>query len=478
MKKFYLVFVCTLAFLSLRAQILQGNAIAVAPSLPGSSDYQLTADGTFQRGAFWKNTAVDLSSSFIVSADLYFGTQTGTTTYPGSHETSTGADGIAFVLQSSGTGALGDVGEGQGYGGLNNSFAVEMDTWQNDEFGPNPINRFDPAQDHIAFMKNGDATHNTAANSNANLHLLPDLENGNWHSFTASWSALTQTLSVSLDGNTYSFTGNLASIIANGGPVTNMVNWGFTAATGAAVNVHKIRFAAPCTPFSVYASVPALGCSNGNVIYIGYGQQSVTAVASPSSAAITFTWYKVGPPDVMVATGAQFTPTEAGQYYVVGTNGSCMASTMNTLIRVYDIRCGNNKVYVCHKENGVNGVGTIGDNAHTLCISINAVPAHLAHGCCLGSCEMNRELISGSGLVGGTVVYPNPTYGEILVRAPLPKNITSEIIVRNPQGRIIERKLVSGGSVSKFQLRKSGIGIFLVQIITQENIQTHKVLVQ
>src|SRR5688500_7472001 len=36
--------------------------------------------------------------------------------------------------------------------------------------------------------------------------------------------------------------------------------------------------------------------------------------------------------------------------------------------------CGNNKVFICH-------------NVITICVSVNAVPAHLAHGDFLGTCD-------------------------------------------------------------------------------------------
>ena len=39
------------------------------------------------------------------------------------------------------------------------------------------------------------------------------------------------------------------------------------------------------------------------------------------------------------------------------------------------------KVYVCHIPPGNPA------NAHTIHISINAVPAHLAHGCSVGACD-------------------------------------------------------------------------------------------
>jgi Bacterial lectin/Secretion system C-terminal sorting domain len=468
MKKFYAIFFMSLlCTASVFSQTLQGNASVLPSSLPGSTDYQLTPAAEFQRGAYWNNVAINLANNFTVSAELNFGNQTGPASTPGF---STGADGIAFVLQSTGTAALGDVGEGLGYGGIMNSFAVEMDTWQNP-------NRFDPAEDHLAFMKNGDVTHNTAANSNADRYLLAtDLEDGLWHPFTVSWNAATNTLTTTLDGIVRSFNGNITAFAG-----TNPVTWGFTSATGAALNQHRIRFLAPvCPVFTVSATVPALGCSNGNTIYLGYGPQSITAVSTPADPATTYVWYKVGTPDMQVATGATFTPTMAGTYYVIASRGTCTATTMGNaamVTTVIDIRCGTDKVYLCHKKNGDNGNGTIGDNAHTICVSVNAVAAHLAHGCCLGACETTTERVAVS-VNNDNIVYPNPTQGVVRVKVDLVQSPNAEILIMNSRGYIVERRNAAGSSAQSFDLRKYGTGIFVIKIVSGTNIITNKVMVQ
>ena len=472
MKKFYVIFfMFLLCTSSMFAQTLQGNASTLPSSMPGSTDYQLTPAAASQRGAFWNNVALNLANNFTVSAELNFGTQTGPASTPGF---GTGADGIAFVLQSTGTSALGAVGEGLGYGGISNSFAVEMDTWQN-------TNRFDPAPDHLAFMKNGDVTHNTAANSNTNLHLLGnDLEDGLWHPFTVSWNAATSTMTTTLDGTMRTFTGNIATIIGN-----NMVTWGFTSATGAALNQHRIRFLAPaCAPFMVSATVPALGCSNGNTIYIGYGPQSITAVSTPADPATTYVWFKVGTPDMQVATGATFTPTMAGTYYVIASRGTCTATTKGNpamITTVIDIRCGDGKVNVCHKKKGEHGNGTIGDNAHTLCISVNAVPAHLAHGDCLGACETTDRRAAGADaqtVNNDNIVYPNPTQGVVRVKVDMVQSPKAEILILNSKGYVVERRNAAGSNAQSFDLRKYGTGIFVIKIVSGNNTISNKVLVQ
>ncbi|MEO6869200.1 MAG: T9SS type A sorting domain-containing protein [Ginsengibacter sp.] len=469
MKKIYFSFLAFLFAFTLNAQTLVGNATIFPSSTAGSTDYQLTPASTDQRGAFWNNIQVNLANNFAISAELNFGTQHGPSTDPNDH--STGADGIAFVLQSQGTTALGAIGEGMGYGGITNSFAVEMDTWQN-------LNRNDIPEDHLAFMKNGDVTHGTAANSNTDRYPLGELEDGAWHKFAVSWNAAAKILTVTLDGTPRTYTGDVIAVIG-----ANMVTWGFTAATGSALNQHRIRFAADCLPFTVSASVDALGCSAGNTIYLGYGPQSVTATSSPADAATTYKWYMVGEPGV-VYTGATFSPTIAGSYYVVATRGVCTASNADNpiTITVIDIRCGKDnqdKVYVCHKENGTHGNGTIGANAHSLCVSVNAVAAHLAHGDCLGACpEAAMGTTKVDDMANNFIVFPNPTTNSVKLNIEAANGVRSEVVIRNAQSNIVERKSVIGNAQPSFDLRKYGTGIFVIQIINGSNIITNKVLVK
>lgn len=465
MKKIYFSFLAFLCAFALNAQTLVGNASALPSSTAGSTDYQLTPSLRNQRGAYWNNTQINLANNFAFSAELNFGTQSG----PSTDDHTGGADGIAFVLQSVGTGALGAVGEGIGYGGITNSFAVEMDTWLN-------VVRNDIAEDHLAFMKNGDVTHNTAANSNTDRYLLGDLEDGLWHPITIAWNAGTQTMTVTLDGTARSFTGNVAGIIGSG-----MVTWGFTSATGSALNQHRVRFLAPvCAPFTVSATVPALGCSNGNTIYLGYGPQSITATSTPADPTTTYVWYNAAT-DMQVATGATFTPTMAGTYYVIATRGTCTATTKGNatmVTTVIDIRCGTDKVYLCHKKDGENGNGTIGNNAHTICVSVNAVAAHLAHGCCLGACDTDTERAAGAAVSNENVVYPNPTQGVVRVKLDMVQSPNAEILIMNPRGNIVERRNAAGSSAQSFDLRKYGTGIFVIRIVSGKNIITNKVMVQ
>jgi hypothetical protein len=106
------------------------------------------------------------------------------------------------------------------------------------------------------------------------------------------------------------------------------------------------------------------------------------ATATSSSGGITYTWSIDGDPN------------DPGQYATVcATSPDCILVTVvaedengctaeaNVLVEVVDVRCytpsGQQKVELCHNE---------ANNPHTICVSANAVPDHLAHGDQLGAC--------------------------------------------------------------------------------------------
>jgi choice-of-anchor A domain-containing protein len=138
---------------------------------------------------------------------------------------------------------------------------------------------------------------------------------------------------------------------------------------------------------------------NENNLYLGYGAQStkLEVCTLPSSGApYTYAWSgsSTNRLNSTSSSAPTFTPVAAGTYtYVVTvTNKFGCTSTDNITICVTDIRVpGTNgsKVYVCHKTGSKKN-----PNYQTLQISVNAVSAHLNHGCGnnddddrLGSCN-------------------------------------------------------------------------------------------
>jgi len=89
------------------------------------------------------------------------------------HCKSRGADGLAFVIQAFHETALGGPGRNLGYGGIQNSVAVEFDTYYNHD-------ALEPHENHVAVHTRGWRHPNDPSHAHALGHTsnVPDLANG------------------------------------------------------------------------------------------------------------------------------------------------------------------------------------------------------------------------------------------------------------------------------------------------------------
>ena len=216
MKRHLLTLLLLISAFSVTAQF-RTNGTAISQ---GNDCFRLTRNLTNQSGSVWYLNTVDISKPF----DLYFEVNLGCS--------NGGADGMAFVLQQVSS-SVGSSGGGLGYQGISPSVAIEFDTYQNGNWG-------DPVYDHIAIMSNGINDHtstNNLAGPVAALSGNGNLEDCNFHDLRITWDTATFTLSVYLDCSLrLTYTGNIVQNIFN---TNSQVFWGFTAATGAATNLHR-----------------------------------------------------------------------------------------------------------------------------------------------------------------------------------------------------------------------------------------------
>ncbi|MFN5845706.1 MAG: lectin-like domain-containing protein, partial [Flavobacteriia bacterium] len=164
-----LVLVCGIQVISSsHAQVLSLNGAALtasggAPSNCTAGGYKTLnsanvsgncvtfTTGTFQNGAIWACSGINLNQSFKLNFTINFGNVTTT------------GDGMAFLLQAEGpTGVIGGAGGGLGYAQGNGtscqgapcpispSVAVEFDTWNNIPDGLNDL-----VCDHSSIQTNG-----------------------------------------------------------------------------------------------------------------------------------------------------------------------------------------------------------------------------------------------------------------------------------------------------------------------------------
>lgn len=168
-----------------------------------------------------------------------------------------GADGIAFVIQPLDN-SLGGLGGGMGYFGIDPSFVVEFDSYNNPDFDPAPaVTGSRTEGDHIAVMLNGNS-----ANHLAHAMTSPALELNGGQDITAfiDYDGANKLLEVrwSADGLRPAAAGirytiDLASLFG-----TAAVYLGFSASTGANYSAHDIvewEFRNAYSPISAAPSV-------------------------------------------------------------------------------------------------------------------------------------------------------------------------------------------------------------------------------
>jgi uncharacterized lipoprotein YddW (UPF0748 family) len=122
-----------------------------------------------------------------------------------------------------------------------------------------------------------------------------------------------------------------------------------------------------------------------DTIALGYGPQSVQLTASDAAGgSSSYTWSPAGGLSTTDGPVTTFTASAAGSFGFVAQAASpqaCFAQATGT-VKVIDARCGKgDKVLVCHKT------GSSGNPAMQVCVSPNAVPAHVAKGGAVGICS-------------------------------------------------------------------------------------------
>ena len=142
-------------------------------------------------------------------------------------------------------------------------------------------------------------------------------------------------------------------------------------------------------------------------IYWGYDPLACTTLTpTVGGAAPTALLWSNG----ATSTSITVCDTAGTWYFVTLTDDTLCTATDSVFVNVVDVHCGNNnnKVLVCHIPPGNP------DNAHTICISENGVPAHLAHGCVLGACAATPDSLGQNDL--DLYISPNPMSDRATVR--------------------------------------------------------------
>jgi hypothetical protein len=180
-----------------------------------------------------------------------------------------------------------------------------------------------------------------------------------------------------------------------------------------------------------------------NTVYQGYAPASsisLRALVSGGTAPYTYAWSHGG-----VASSVSVSPGTAQTYTVSITDKNGCSATASIMINSVDVRCGNknDKVVICKKNPGKNGGST------EICVAREAVPAQLANGGMLGSCNpvhssstksMKEEVSTAQDVKDLDLkISPNPTSNQfqIVVNSPL-LNESVMLMVNDITGRLVQ----------------------------------------
>ena len=260
-------------------------------------------------------------------------------------------------------------------------------------------------------------------------------------------------------------TGSDASGVFNVG--TSTILWTVTDVhgnTSAATTVVTVNPALSISIPDVYALNPMV--DQKNTIYLGYGPASLTVRAGAQGGTSPY-WYAWN----TAATTDSIRVSAAGTYMVTVTDSAGCTTMDSLVIDVLDVRCGNdsNKVTVCH-------------NGNTICVSPNAVPAHLDHGDhlggCTSSCVVGATNFYADGKAFGDssliTVYPNPVSESFTIQLG---TLTPGAIMQlfDPSGVLIKMdRLVNPTQMVSAQALAAGV--YYLVIKNGESVFTTKII--
>ncbi|NHN28164.1 T9SS type B sorting domain-containing protein, partial [Flavobacterium jejuense] len=259
----------------------------------GECCFRITENLLSQGGAVWYDNVINLNTDFQIIFEAGFG------------DDDNGADGIAFVLKKDATPVIGVTGTGIGYQGIDNSLAVEFDTYDNGFNGDIPA-------DHLAILANGNTEHNNANNLAGPIaasSTSDNIEDGVGHEVKILWEVATQTLTVVFDCNQrLTYTGDIINTIFGGDP---NVYFGFTGSTGGFSNQQELcfKYLSFTDPYSLADKTI---CANS----------SITDIDASYAGASNYLWTPSDGVSDVTLPNPVFTPT-ANTTYTVEITDEC-----------------------------------------------------------------------------------------------------------------------------------------------------------
>jgi len=206
--------------------------------------------------------------------------------------------------------------------------------------------------------------------------------------------------------------------------------------------------------------------SESTTVFLGYGPAECTILevldVVGGTAPYTYAW-STGDDTTMIEVCPEVTTT----YTVTITDANGCVSMANIEVEVVDVACGNNpnrpKVEICH-------------NGRTICVSQNAVQAHLNHGDSLGSCDLSNEIF-----VTNLRVFPNPFRDNLNVRLRVNQATPIDLNIYDFYGNVVfqaQEQLPQGQSILHYNLGHLNHGIYFLKIFADGELKKVRILLK
>ena len=215
----------------------------------------------------------------------------------------------------------------------------------------------------------------------------------------------------------------------------------------------------------------SVDAGSDTTIYYGYGDENAILSAIPDGGYGQYSYQWSNNTTTQTIT---VSPTTTTTYTVTVTDECNNTATDEVIVDVIDVRCGKkmNKVLVCHIPPGNLG------NAHTICVSYNAVPAHLAHGDYLGNC--GDQLVTLPTEYELQTNYPNPFNPTTRIDYSLPFDSKVSLQIFDVLGRevvtLVNDNQKAGYYTIDFNASNLASGIYYYRMIASDFIAIKKMV--
>lgn len=215
-------------------------------------------------------------------------------------------------------------------------------------------------------------------------------------------------------------------------------------------------------------SLPAVSAGNDTTIFYGYGIQQATLIATATGGTPPYLYLWS---DGSTLPSITVSPSVSTNYSVTVTDELGSVASDNVQVNVIDVRCGKDQIYLCH-------------NGHRICISSNAVSAHLAHGDYLGDCLNNNLAVNDDKLTQATYKlypnYPNPFRQSTNIKFSIADETIVKLVVYNALGieivTLVNGRLKPGIYQVKWNAVPYPGGLYYYKLFSEGFTETQKMI--